>query len=199
MNELFTEIQNAAQVIAEPNYADKSAIFISAIAALLAFAVAYRQADISKQQNKISLFELRYKMFNCILDCNHFAKMLLLCAKDDKDVIRVYKMTIGKKSSISKTQQADDRFLISEMAGFVSELGKTEFLFPQDITEYSKQLATELMRIITNPLIPEKDYIEPAKKSLQEILNAFESNKIAAKMRAELHNAIKLTKIFQKI
>lgn len=191
MNELFSEIQNAAQVIAEPNYADKAAILISAIAALLAFAVAYRQVGISKQQNKISLFELRYKMYNCILTCNHFAKMLLLLAKDDKDVAHVYKMTIGKKSSPAKTQRTDDSFLISEMADFVSELGKTEFLFPQDVAEYSNQLAIVLMRIITNPLIPDKDYIEPGKTALQEVLDTFEGKRIGAKMKVELQLASK--------
>jgi len=60
MNGLINEIQNAAQVIADPNWADVVAIFVSATAIIVAGFVANGQKKFLS--NKLKLVYLLYDM-----------------------------------------------------------------------------------------------------------------------------------------
>ena len=55
MNELYTEIQNAANIVAAPNWADKLSALAAIIAVIVAVIVALRQNKILKQQNEIAI------------------------------------------------------------------------------------------------------------------------------------------------
>lgn len=61
--EIIVEIQKAAETIAKPNCAAWLSILLSLLAIVVAGYVALKQANISEQQNKIALFEKKYKVY----------------------------------------------------------------------------------------------------------------------------------------
>ncbi len=183
---LFLELQNDSLVIASPNWVDILSLVTSILAIVVAGIVAYRQVDISKQQNKIALFELRYKMYNRILDCNHFARFICILAKENKDIFKIYEMTVRDRNPAAGMEHLDDSVLISEMLSFVGELEKVEFLFSHDVAQYSTLLSSELVLTITNCLVLKENYIEASKTTLKGMLDDFDKNKIHDKMAAEL-------------
>lgn len=71
MDEILVAIQEAANTIATPNWADIISVCFSLFAIIVAGIVGWRQnkivlkqAEISEQQNKIALFEKRYAVYH---------------------------------------------------------------------------------------------------------------------------------------
>ena len=121
MNELFIEIQNAAHVIAEPNWADIVAVIVSAIALIVAGIAAHgqkkisnAQVKISEQQTKISLFDLRYDMHDHIASCYMFAVTVVKTAKKSEDLYDLY-YSIIKNAAFIRDDDSNNIFIISEM------------------------------------------------------------------------------------
>lgn len=159
---------------------------ISIIAVLVAGIVAYKQADFSKQQNKISLFELRYKIFSCVLECNNFARQICKLANEDEDLLEIYRIMHSSRNIAFETEQLNRHSLISDMISLVGELEKTDFLFPHDVSEYALKLSSKLMATITGCLVFKQSYVEEGKTDLEKVLLEYETDKIYDKMTAEL-------------
>lgn len=118
MSELIAEIRNAAQIIAEPTWTDKTAIIISAIALVVscfvgvaATVVAIRQAriskkqaEISKQQNRISLFGLRYEMHDYIVSCYQFAIQIVNFANRNEDLYGLYCTSVKNEILVKENE-----------------------------------------------------------------------------------------------
>lgn len=64
--EMQTAIQDAANTIAAPNWADVLGVLLSALAIVAATVVAFQQVRIQKQQNNIALFEKRFHTYVAI-------------------------------------------------------------------------------------------------------------------------------------
>lgn len=198
MNELYTEIQNAANIIAAPNWADKLSAMAASIAVIVAVIVALRQnkilkqqneiaikqAEIAEEQNKIALFDRRYELDKCISFCNHFAFLITIMAKQNEDLYRIFVFASNKEEIDYDDNMRD--VLNTEMRTFIGQLDKTMFLFSHDIADYSSELNYELNMVITNCLVLKKDYLAEAKHNLNELLEKYISNDICNKIAKEM-------------
>jgi len=198
MEELFTEIQNAANVIAVPNWADKLSALAASCAVMVAVILALRQnkilkqqneiaikqAEIAEKQNKIALFEKKYEMYQKILFWNHFALLIAMQAITSDDIYVIF--LIAKNKQDIKETEINKESLRLEMLEGVNLLDQVKFLFSQDIIEYSLYMSSELVLMLTNCLILKVDYLKDAKKSLNEILKKYENDKIDEKFMSEL-------------
>lgn len=195
MDRLFNEIQNAARMIATPNWADKAAILVSIIAVTISGVVAWRQmiiskkqAEIAEQQNHIALFDKRYDIYQLIQKCNHFAWLLYNFASTNEDVCKLYIVATSSIETVDKDIDGFDVDLIAtQIMDFINGLNRVEFLFSNKVANYAIDLMAELQLTVTNCLVLEKDdYIKEAKKSLQRVHNRYDAEKIGAKIIEEL-------------
>lgn len=160
MEDLFVEIQNAARVIATPNYAT----WISAVAALGAVIVAVivavkqnkisvkqneiakKQADISERQNRIALFEKRYEVYCELLKiCNLSDQMnhveghqrtLLL-----REIEAIYEIEITNKNSIN-----------AQLSVAITRIKKSEYILHQSVFLFSNIDSENIQQLIDSLL-----------------------------------------------
>lgn len=183
MDQLFVEIQNAAKVIATPNWA----AWMSAIATFGAVAVAIivaikqnkiaerqneiskKQAEISEQQNRIALFDKRYEVYCELLkicnisdqiNCNETRQRTsLLC-----EIEAIYEVEITNKNSIN----AQLSVVITRIKKSEYILHQSVFLFSNIDGEYIKQLIDNLLNCLI--FIVKKTNI-PVSMNVPEIKN----------------------------
>lgn len=198
MNELITEIGNAAQIIATPNCADIATIIISLSALVASIIVANKQAKISKkqaeiseQQNRIALFEKRYEIYELIQTYNHFIWLIFTTANKNEDLCRIY-ITAKKKMDATENNSSlfDKTVVASHIMDSAQKLCQADFLFSQDVADYAKCLRRELEQIAIMCPYPEQESIKSIKESLKELWNRYNSEKINAKIIAELRTTI---------
>lgn len=219
MNELFTEIQNAAKMIASPNYADilsvilsSASIIISAIVALVIMHkqnnISKQQAKISEQQNNISLFKLRYDVRNHVFLCYQFAVSVVEFAKKNEDLYRLYCSSIkndflaneneglyeiycsvSKNENFALKQKTDNAFIANEIKSYIAELDKARFLFPRDISVSVDKLFDALLLLVRNCVLLNEDYLSEGVTSLQMVIKEFENKRVFGQMAQELYLA----------
>ncbi len=191
MNELLIEIQKAAEMIATPNRADRIeaiASIVAVVVSVIAFILAYKAADgqktISKQQNKISLFNLRYDMYSHIFSCYTYACRVIDSAKEDNDLLRLF----PEKNIDFIGSMENSRVLIaSQMVDFLSNLYKAKFLFPYNIGNFVDKLANELISMTEECVLLKEDSLEKYKTSLQFLIKEYESKNISGQIAKELY------------
>lgn len=139
MDEILVAIQEAADTIAAPNWADIMGVCFSLTAVVVACIVAWRQnkivlkqAEIAEQQNKIELFEKRYEVYDVISKISAVASEVIDVDRAEKMCIIVQdKFELGKRSSIMG--EYDETALRSIISEIPRKLAQSEFLFSQEI------------------------------------------------------------------
>ena len=146
MDELLIAIQNVANTIATPNWADKLSVLLSLLAIFAAGIVAWRQnkisreqteisrkqTDIADKQNKIALFEKRYAVYHEIANIISVGETLdsrQMPARDELLVI------LEVSWDISFTDWQDTQAIAATILKKLTEakhiIAQTIFLFPQ--------------------------------------------------------------------
>lgn len=202
--EILTAIQRAAETIATPNWVDKLAIIISALAILVASDVAIyvakkqnkiiekqteiakKQAEIAEQQNKIVLFEKRYELYCLVQKCIFTAGLLSTLPVNNAN--EMYKcFFVEFDDVILKNESVGKYRIIVSMLSVADKLDQTEFLFSKDTSKYILQLAARLRILMAfdAPANQDKTLIE-VKNSYCQIANDLEADSILNKMKLEL-------------
>ena len=94
MDELLVAIQEAANTIATPNWADILGVCFSLMAVIVACLVALKQNEISRKQtdiadkqNKIALFEKRFEIYDILSICKASVQTIELIGENDDILI----------------------------------------------------------------------------------------------------------------
>ncbi len=145
MEKLFVEIQNAASVIASPNWADKLSVVISLIAAGIAVIVAWKQtkiankqseiakeqADISDRQNKIALFEKKYEVYCELFKIINIGDQLDFTGPHSQfSLLREIEVICGASF-------ADEKNVNAQLKGILTYIKKSEYVIRQSVFLFS--------------------------------------------------------------
>lgn len=170
MEELYVEIQNAADKIASPNWAAKMSAITALVAVVLAFTamivtiivarkqnriaeqqngVAQEQAEISKrqveiteQQNRIALFEKRYELYIIVNICTNFGHFLNVNPFINKVLFDSF--VIAFYGNLIQNKVITEQETTFWMMNLIFKLKQGKFLFVDDVGEYTQKIADSL-------------------------------------------------------
>lgn len=184
MEEMLLEIRNiaveAATIIANPNWAAKWSLVMSALAIVVAGIVALRQneiakkqSDIADRQNKIALFEKRYEIYRLVLKCKTAALLLPSIYSESIDEMYEYLLVIFDKKSRDYLKHSEKYRVVVGMEDVLEKLDQAMFLFSKDVSEYIIR-TTACLRILTI-----REYAERENSNFENIINNYCQSVIA--------------------
>lgn len=184
MEEIFVEIQKAADTIATPNWADELSLLLSLLAIAVAGYVAWKQAKISEQQNKIALFEKRYVVYENVSKVVNAAEEIFKVENTDDiwDVFQnVFDMWPGKELEDINAWRMSLIFSINE------KLDQAEFLFSKDISEAVSFVQIELLLLLRGTYAEfDIETFEKRKLLLYDTAQNLKSKHILERMKKDL-------------
>lgn len=189
--EILVAIQNAANTIAAPNWADIASVGLSLLAVVVAGFVAWKQnkiilkqAEIAEQQNKISLLEERITIYNVAFCCKSIAEKILECAKNNKEAASIFQ-DIAQKSLFTFSALPISREYIGEtdIKLILEKLSHAEFSFSEGV---SKSLVALAARLVFLMLAYNEEEFNVQKGLLRQLLEHIEEDKVFEKAKNEL-------------
>lgn len=184
--EFLKAIGKAAETIASPNYADKLALVLSLIAILCATGVAIFQVRISNQQNKIALFEKRYKVYDTARICVSASKKVAEFAKDLDDVYDIF-CTVFHDWPHMKTNDDTDKRWVFQFFEIAEKLEESEFLYDKEIYQRIQTLNAFLLVLVGTTYLKEEERdFQRRKEHFCRAAEDIISNHVLEKMRKEL-------------
>lgn len=198
MDEILIAIQNAANTIAAPNWADIAGVCVALAAVFVAFVVACRQnkimkkqteimnaqASIAEYQNKIALFEKRLEIYDILLSCSLSAEALN-DIEDDKSVLKrfyiIFKGDIGEDQEFNR----DEAKLYFKNCA--TKLLRASFFFPKEIVSYITNVSGELFVLTySNPEADGPKKYRRKKQNYFEAVMALDENKVFESIKKEM-------------
>ena len=154
--EIFWAIQQAADTIATPNWADIASVGLSLLAVSVAGFVAWKQfkianeqnaivlkqAEIADKQNQIALFDKRFELYNILKSCTTSPEIIKL-VKEDKDILKYLAIVFGRNSEA--TDELDNKEASLYLTNCSLELQQSIFLFSKEITQYIVSISAALL------------------------------------------------------
>lgn len=212
MEDLYVEIQNAADKIASPNWAAQMSAITSLFAVVFALAamivtiivarkqnkiaeqqnsvaqeqakISQKQAEITEQQNRIALFEKRYELYTIVVKCKNFGQFLKIFPFTDNKMFQSFLSAFDSELFHNKTFTENDTAVL--MLDLVFKLGQGKFLFLEDVGEYTQKLADSLRDLfMASQGIDYELYIGKIQAFLKAT-EAFEESGVLKKMDKEL-------------
>ena len=104
---------------------------------------------IAEQQNKITLFEKRYEIFEIYNSCKVFADMLRWAI--NRENVQLFFMNVFCNISLDD-KNIDTLYLKKESAILFEKLRMSQFLFDASVSSYIKDIATCFYQLITSSL-----------------------------------------------
>ncbi len=203
MEEMLSEIQNianeAAYIIAAPNWADKLLFISSLLAIVAAIFVAHRQngivlkqAEIAEQQNKIALFEKRYTVYENVSKVVRVANEIVKSNHAD-DIWDAFQNVFVDEYSHSETEDINS-WRMSFILNIHGKLEQAEFLFSEDISDAILLLRVNLLLFARRTYAESDDEtFEERKMMFYQVAKNIETNKILERIREDLRlQSIKL-------
>ena len=145
---ILAAIQKAADTIATPNWADKWAVILSALAIIAATTVAFQQVKIQEQQNKIALFEERFSTYNIVKD--------VLSLTDNFDFLgnlTLKEYYVGVILSLNYPEPNNSKSMVFQ---YYKEMNKTAliiqrvpFLFPKVLQKDANDISEKFRRLFS--------------------------------------------------
>lgn len=176
--EILAVIQKAAETIATPNWADKWAVILSVLAIIAATTVAFQQVKIQKQQNRIALFEKRYKTYN------ELSKVLTLTNNFEfagNLTLYEYYVAVLLALNYPEPQEGNRNIFIYtlEMDNTIFLIQQATFLFPDisenDINDLAKKFKRFFANLITTA--PEKKEIKLTEYFDTDLIDFIKANR----------------------
>lgn len=206
--EILVAIQNAAETIATPNWADIASVGLSLLAVVVAGFVAWKQVKIAKkqneiaekqagiagQQNRIALFEKRYKIYDKL------SKIFTLTNNSEflgnQTLYGYYVMVLLMLDYPEPQENSTDIFIYTlEMNKTVFLIQQSTFLFPnvlrEDIDDFAEKFRKFFAYLVTTA--PEKREVkltECFEASLVDFIKV--SNSFSAKYLDIIKESLKL-------
>lgn len=159
MDELLVAIQNAANTIATPNWADILGVFVSLAALFVAGFVAWRQNKILKRQteimstqtsiadnqNKIALFEKRLEIYDLLSSCRSSA-LILKAVEKNEDILRYLFYVFLDDPKARRDFNRKEACLY--LSNCCSKLDRATFLFSGEIVSYIVRVSASLCLLV---------------------------------------------------
>lgn len=205
MDELLIAIQNAANTIATPNWADIMGVCLSLLAVIVACFVAWRQneilikqikismkqneiskkqASIADKQNRIALFEKRLEIYDILFSCKSSASALRDIEKNE-DILEhlFYKLSKNPQKRRNFNRREATLYLLN----CCSKLKNATFFFSEEIGSYITTVSSNLILLICAEDVVDspKEYNE-IKQSYLEAIKLLEKYDCFIKIQKEI-------------
>lgn len=191
MDELFVAIQEAANTIAAPNWADKMAAFCSLFAVVVAGIIACKQNKISEKQtniaenqNKIALFEERLEIYDILLSCNLSTRILKVAGENEELLKYLFIIFAGDPKEYRRFNRDEAQFYLSNCA---TKLLRASFFFSEEIASYVTDISGELLTLVNADIKSDgpENYNEK-KQRYFEAIKKLDENEVFNSMREEM-------------
>lgn len=191
MDELLVAIQDAANTIAAPNWADIMSVCFSLLAVVVAGIIAWRQNEISKKQtfiaenqNKIALFEKRFEIYEILSACRSSAHIIKMLGESE-DALKC--LFIAFAGDPKEYQELTHREVELYLTNISEKLLRAAYFFPEEITPHIINMSARLV-IFSGANIkadgPKK--YRRKKQDYFEAVEALEENKVFERSRKEM-------------
>lgn len=184
MNELYAEMQNVANIVAAPNWADKLSALAAIIAVIVAVIVALRQnkileqqneiaikqAEIAEQQNKIALFEKKYELYCNIKNVIFFSRSLSVPSEklEQKTVFKFFQNNFQIRLELNEINE--NLFKMESLISNIrKDLGMIYFLFSEDVSKHYTDIDTILLQLSEWLKTYDDFYLDEIYKHLKKI------------------------------
>lgn len=193
MEEILTAIQEAANTIAAPNWADIMSVCFSLFAIIVAGVVAWRQNEISRKQkdiadkqNKIALFEKRFEIYDILSSCSASAQVIKMLNKNEnEDVLQdLFFVFVNNPMQHKNFNRDEARIYLTNCA---SKLQSASFFFSEEIVSYITAASVELLILANSDAKVDgpKKY-EEKKQDYFEAIKNIDKNEVLKSMKAEM-------------
>lgn len=196
--EILAAIQNAAETIAEPNWADILSVVISLLAVVVAGFVAWKQieitreqtkitnkqAEISKEQNRISLLEMRMEIYELAVLAKIVAKEIIESANNNIESCRIFARYFNEFPAMAGKLLANENQLNPQRVKLILEkISQADFVFSEEIRIHLLALSGHLLDVMK---LNNEENFPTSKDLLNHVVISIEENKIMEKMKNEL-------------
>ena len=189
MDEILVAIQDAANTIATPNWADILGVCFSLAAVIVACGVAKKQTEISRKQtdiadkqNKIALFEKRFEIYDILAICRASVQTMELIGKNDDILEFLFVRLVKSLEEYHQFQNKAKIYLINCSA----KLRCANFFFSEEVASYIINVSVKLLILANADL--KVDGFEKYNKKKQEFFDAvknLDENKIIRSIEEE--------------
>ena len=191
MDELFVTIQEAANTIAAPNWADIMAAFCSLFAVVVAGIIACKQNKISEKQtniaenqNKIALFEERLEIYDILLSCNSSARILKVAGENEEILKYLFIIFAGDPKEYRRFNRDEAQFYLSNCA---TKLLRASFFFSEEIASHIVNISGELLILAnTNVEVDGPEKYSEKKQRYFEAVKELDKNEVIRSIREEM-------------
>lgn len=127
-------------------FAAWAGILVSIASAAASFFAIWFAVRVADKQNKIALFESRYKVFDVFVSCQVFASVLKV-AQSKQDVEKVFLKIFG--DTLIDSNEVDMNRILNEYVIITEKLKQSQFLFNNiEIPKYMKKLSEVLYDVV---------------------------------------------------
>lgn len=206
MDELLVAIQEAADTIAAPNWADIMSVCFSLAAVVVACIVAWRQNEISREQteiskkqteisqeqaaiadkqNRISLFEKRFEIYDILSACRSSVQIAETIGKNDDVLEFLFYLLVKNNSGTRRKFDRDEAR--PYFTDFYTKLRRAAFFFPEEITSHIIDVSNKMFFLAQTD--PKDDGLEKYSQRKQEYFEAIkdlDKNKVLESIEAEM-------------
>lgn len=195
-NEIIQQLDVIAkniQALAQPKFIEYIALGISFISVLVSGIAILFAVRVSNKQNKINLFEKRYKIYDEIQRCNNFSNIIEL-AKEKEDIKILFLSAFNENVLFNETKlNENDNIYINKqinvrLDNLINALEQSEFLFKESpyIYEHIRKICKNLLILTYSSEINDKPF-EKQKEEFKKLMNCEMYDKIISTMKKELN------------
>lgn len=191
--EILVAIQNAAETIAAPNWADVASVCFSLAAVIVAVIIALKQNEISRKQasiadkqNKIALFERRLEIYDILSSCRASASIIKLSDDDNKEnILRYLFISFAENTQIKNTFGDEEMRLY--LINCSTKLQQARFLFSDKIAPYIAEVSVDLLILVnTDGKTDEPSKLNEKKEWYLEAVKNLDENEVFKNIKIEM-------------
>lgn len=191
MDELLATIQNAANTIATPNWADIMSVCFSLAAVIVACIVAWRQNEISRKQtsiadkqNKIALFEKRLEIYDILSACRSSVEILKSLGENEDMLKYLFVIFSDNPEDYRAYNRNEARLFLTNCS---TKLQKADFFFSERVVPYIIRVSINLLALSDADIKTDgpRKYNE-RKQNYYESIKALDENKVFESIREEM-------------
>lgn len=192
MDEIVVAIQNAANTIATPNWADIMSVCFSLAAVIVACIVAWRQNEISRKQtsiadkqNRIALFEKRLEIYDILKSCNSSVEIIKSLGENEDILKYLFIIFSDKPEEYREYNRNEARLYLTD---YSIKLHRAAFFFPEKIVPYIVNVSINLLNLTDADIKTDgpRKYNE-RKLNYYESIKALDENKVFESIREEIN------------
>ena len=192
MDELLVAIQEAANTIAAPNWADilgvcfsLAAVFVAGFVAWKQIEISRKQSDIADKQNKIALFEKRLEIYDILKSCRSSVE-IIKSLSENEDILKYLFMVFSDNPEEYQEYTRNEARLY--LIDYSIKLQRASFFFSEKIVPYIINVSINLDSLTDANIKTDgpRKYNE-RKLNYYESIKALDENKVFESIREEMN------------